>query len=199
MVRACLRRPGAPRWPMEAGYPIVKSPVSFAATGQPMVLVPMQRRDFITLLGAAAAPSLLWPLAARAQQSAMPVIGFLGSRSPEDSAALVAAFRVGLSEAGFVEGRNLTIEFRWAEGHYDRLTMLAADLAARRVAVLAAPGGIAAGLAAKAATATIPIIFLTGADPVQFGLVKSLNRPSAKTLGLTFPLPLLGRADEVIE
>src|SRR5262245_7488268 len=157
----------------------------------------MRRREFILALGGAGA----WPLAARAQPpvTVTPVIGFLGSRSPEDSAALVAAFRVGLSEAGFVEGRNLTIEFRWAEGHYDRLTMLAADLAARRVAVLAAPGGIAAGLAAKAATATIPIIFLTGADPVQFGLVKSLNRPSAKTLGLTFPLPLLGRADEVIE
>ena len=105
----------------------------------------MRRREFISLLGCAAAPSLCWPLAARAQQPATPVIGFLGSRSAEDSAALVAAFRVGLGETGFVEGRNLTIEFRWAEGHYDRLTMLAADLAARRVAVLAAPGGIAAG------------------------------------------------------
>jgi ABC-type uncharacterized transport system substrate-binding protein len=154
----------------------------------------LRRREFILALGGAAAA---WPIAARdalaseaggqrgdSKAAATPVVGFLGSRSLEDSAALVAAFRTGLGETGFIESRNVTIEFRWAEGHYDRLTMLAADLAARKVAVLAAPGGIAAGLAAKAATATIPVIFLTGADPVQFGLVKSLNRPDGNVTGV---------------
>src|SRR5262249_60086053 len=167
---------------MRAGYPIVKSPVSFAATGQPMVLGQMKRRDFITLLGAAAASPVLWPLAACAQQSGpTPVIGFVGSRSPEDSAALVAAFRVGLSETGFVEGRNLTIEFRWAEGHYDRLTMLAADLAARRVAVIAAPGGVPAGAAAQAGTPAKPLIFFPRAHPLPFSRVQT-PRPPGRNL-----------------
>ena len=114
----------------------------------------MRRREFIRLLGSTAAA---WPLAARGQQSNTPVIGFLGSRSPEDSANLVAAFRGGLGETGFAEGRNVTIDFRWAEGHYERLAALSVELVARQVSVIAAPGGLAAGLAAKAATTKIPI------------------------------------------
>src|SRR6516162_7893881 len=141
MLRACLRRPGAPRRPMGASYPVVESPVSFAATGQPMVLGEMQRRQFITLLGAAAASPLLWPLAARAQQ-VTPVVGFLSSRSPHDSANIVAALKAGLNEASFVEGRNLTIEYRWAEGKYDRLPSLAADLVERKVDAIFATGSI---------------------------------------------------------
>jgi putative tryptophan/tyrosine transport system substrate-binding protein len=141
----------------------------------------VRRRDFIKVIAGSTAA---WPLAARAQQSAMPVVGFIGSRSPGDSANLVAAFRAGLGETGFVENQNVMVEFRWAEGQYDRLPMLSADLVAHQVAVIAAPGGIAAGLAAKTATTKIPIIFLTGADPVQFGLVKSLSRPDGNLTGV---------------
>jgi putative ABC transport system substrate-binding protein len=140
----------------------------------------MQRRKFITLLGCTVAT---WPLAARAQQPAMPVIGFMSGRSPEDSKHLVAAFRQGLSEAGFVEGQTIVIEYRWGLGQYDRMPALAADLVERRVAVLVGVGGDISALAAKQATSTIPIVFGTGSDPIKAGMVESLARPGGNATG----------------
>ena len=142
----------------------------------------MRRRDFITLLGGAAAS---WPLAARAQQSAMPVIGFLSGRSNDESRSLVTAFGRGLHEAGFVEGQNAAITYRWADGQYDRLVAQAAGLVQQRVALIAAVGAVPAIQAAKAATSIIPIVFVTGDDPVRLGLVASLNRPGSNVTGIS--------------
>jgi len=141
----------------------------------------MKRRAFITLLAGAAA----LPLAARAQQSAMPVVGYIGSGSPDDQVNLVDATRQGLKEAGYIDGQNVAIEFRWAEGRYDRLPALAAELVNLKVAVIIAAGGSDPGRAAKAATSTIPIVFITAADPVRTGLVASLNRPEANVTGIS--------------
>jgi ABC-type uncharacterized transport system substrate-binding protein len=149
----------------------------------------LKRRAFITLLGGAAAA---WPLVAHAQQSGMPVIGFLSSRSANDSVRVVASFRDGLAEIGYVDGRNAAIEFRWAQGQFDRLPGLAAELVLRPVTVLAAVGGHQTPRAAQAATNTIPIVFGIGEDPVKEGLVPNLNRPGANVTGATFFTALLG-------
>jgi putative ABC transport system substrate-binding protein len=148
----------------------------------------MQRREFIALLGSA----LTLPRAARAQQAAVPVVGFLSSRSPEEAAVHTAVFRRGLSEAGFVDGRNVAIEFRWAEGRYERLPMLAKELVDLHVSAVVAGGGAPSALAARDATATIPIVFVIGDDPVKAGLTASFNRPGGNLTGVSFLTGELG-------
>jgi len=149
----------------------------------------IRRREFIATLGSAV---VAWPVAARAQQPVMPVIGFLSGRSASESSGVLAGFRKGLHEAGYDEGRNVHIAFRWGEGHYRELPTLASDLAGLRVTVMVAAGGEIVALAAKTATSTIPVVFIVGTDPVKAGLVASLSRPGGNVTGVTLLTATLG-------
>jgi putative tryptophan/tyrosine transport system substrate-binding protein len=157
-----------------------------------MQFAQLKRREAIALLGGAVAA---WPLVARGQQAALPLIGYLHSASPKPNAHLVAAFRQGLKESGFVEGENVVVEYRWADGRYERLPTLAADLVSRQAAVIVAQGGTVSIRAASAATTAIPIVFSTGGDPVKEGLVASFNRPGGNVTGVSLLTTGLGARD----
>jgi putative tryptophan/tyrosine transport system substrate-binding protein len=173
---------GRPAWVQRTAQFSIQNVIFFSyPTGVLGAGEAMRRREFIAFVGSTVAA---WPLPARAEQSAMRVIGFLNSASPQPFASYVAGFRAGLKETGYVDGQNVAIEFRWAEGHYDRLPEMAAGLVRHKVAVLVSTGGTPSVTAAKAATATIPIVFTTGSDPVRLGFVTSLNRPGGNITGV---------------